>query len=137
MEITEVPAAGLFSSEQLQSWKNYNLTEIRLFTELITPWYNRFRERRWHDHDEFKQQLLEFFQDLSGSSWSGKLVLELQSWIEASRVESPGAEPVYRSLEQIIQESLASPIESAAVDEFALAHTFPSTSPAAEPSTDQ
>lgn len=135
MEITELPAGGLIPQEHLQTLKDYNETEIRLFSTVITPWYDRFKELGLHDPEEFKIKLMAFFED---TQWRSQLVRELREWIETSRIESPGAEPLYTTLEEIINSTyLGTPIESEEVDEFDLEHKFLLTSQPVEQSTDQ
>lgn len=126
LEMSELPVGGLVPPEQLQAWKDYNLTEMKLFSEFIFPCFNRFRETGTFETEELEK----FFQSLpEGAQWRLQLVRELRDWIESSRIESPGAEPLYEWIETVIEEdSLGTPRGPGRADEFAPEHTFPSTS---------
>lgn len=130
LDIQEIPIGGLVPPEQLQSWKDYNTAEIRLFSEIIFPTFNRFREFQTFDSDGFRAEMKTFFDSIPAEAgWRPRLIEELRDWIYLSRIESPGAEIIYRRLETIIEEdSLEVPRGSEEADESSPERRSPTTS---------
>lgn len=110
LDIQIMPIEGLIPPEQLQAWKDYNSTEIRLFSEIVFPAFDRYRESKSIDSTTFRDDLKTFFNQIPEEmSWRLRLIEQLQDWVDSSRIESPGAEPLYKYVETIIQEDLMAP----------------------------
>lgn len=137
-EMTELPAVGFVPPEQLQAWKDYNQYEIRLFSTLVFPFFDRFRLTYELDSVQLRNDFVSFFGEVpEEAQWRIQLIRDLKDWIDSSRIESPGAEPLYSSLEEIIEDSLGAPRGLEEVDASVLEDKSPSTYQSIEESVTQ